>query len=93
MASRNDLLLIDVREPAEAALARIEGARLIPMRSLPEVLDSLPRDREILLHCHHGMRSEMAGEYLLSQGFRRVAHMVGGIDRWSDDIDHAVAKY
>ena len=93
LASRADILLVDVREPAEHAIAHIIGATLIPMRSLPEEIAALPLDREIILLCHHGMRSEMAGNFLLAQGFSRVSHMVGGIDRWSDDVDPAVAKY
>ena len=93
LAARSDVMLVDVREPAEYSTAHIDGATLIPLRTLPEKLDALPRDREIILHCHHGMRSEMAGDFLLSQGFARVSHMVGGIDRWSDDVDATVAKY
>ncbi len=93
LAARTDVVLIDVREPAEYAIAHIEGATLIPLRTLPQNLDALPRDREIILHCHHGMRSEMAGDFLLAQGFTRVSHMVGGIDRWSDDVDSTIVKY
>jgi rhodanese-related sulfurtransferase len=93
IATQKNVLLIDVREPGEYAVARIEGAKLIPMRTLPEQLVSLPRDGEIVLYCHHGMRSEMAGDFLVKQGFSRVAHMLGGIDRWSDDVDTSVAKY
>ena len=93
LATRADIVLVDVREPAEYATAHIDGATLIPLRSLPQRLEALPRDREIILHCHHGMRSEMAGDFLLSQGYLRVSHMVGGIDRWSDDVDPTVAKY
>jgi adenylyltransferase/sulfurtransferase len=93
LAARTDIMLVDVREPAEYAIARIEGAALIPLRTLPQNLEALPRDREIILHCHHGMRSEMAGNFLLAQGYTRVSHMVGGIDRWSDDVDSAIVKY
>jgi sulfur-carrier protein adenylyltransferase/sulfurtransferase len=93
LATRTDIVLVDVREPAEYATAHIDAATLIPLRSLPQRLETLPRDREIILHCHHGMRSEMAGDFLLSQGYLRVSHMVGGIDRWSDDVDPTVAKY
>ncbi|MDZ7631874.1 MAG: rhodanese-like domain-containing protein [Gemmatimonadaceae bacterium] len=93
LASRTDVTLVDVREPAEHAIAHIDGATLIPLRTLPQQLDALPRDHEIILHCHHGMRSEMAGNFLLSQGFERVSHMLGGIDRWSDDVDASIAKY
>jgi rhodanese-related sulfurtransferase len=93
LATRSDVLLVDVREPAECAIAQIAGALLVPLRTLPQQFDALPRDREIILHCHHGMRSEMAGNFLLAQGFSRVSHMVGGIDRWSDDVDGTIAKY
>ena len=93
LSARTDVVLVDVREPGEYATAHIDGAMLIPLRTLPQQLEALPRDREIILHCHHGMRSEMAGDFLLSQGFSRVSHMIGGIDRWSDDVDPTVAKY
>ncbi|MCC7052585.1 MAG: sulfurtransferase [Gemmatimonadaceae bacterium] len=93
MRSRPDVTLVDVREPAEHAIARIEGAVLIPLRTIPQQLEALPRDHEIILFCHHGMRSEMAGRFLLAQGYARVAHLPGGIDRWSDEVDQAVPKY
>jgi rhodanese-related sulfurtransferase len=93
LTTRADIVLIDVREPAEYALAHIHGATLIPMQSLPQTLDTLPLDREIILYCHHGMRSEMAGNFLLSRGFARVSHMLGGIERWTDDVDPSVPKY
>jgi adenylyltransferase/sulfurtransferase len=93
LASRSDVLLVDVREPGEYAVAHIDGATLIPLRTVPQELAQLPRDREIILHCHHGMRSEMAGNFLVAQGYPRVSHMVGGIDRWSDEVDPTVAKY
>ena len=93
LATRADVMLVDVREPAEFAITHIDGATLVPMQTIPQQLASLPRDKEIILHCHHGMRSEMAGNFLLAQGFPRVSHMVGGIDRWSDEIDPTVAKY
>ena len=75
-------LLIDVREPAEHAIARIDGARLIPLKTLPDVLDSLPRDREILVHCKSGGRSARAVQLLLDHGFNRVKNVSGGIDAW-----------
>ena len=93
LASRRDITLVDVREPAEHAIARIEGAVLVPLRTVPQQLDALDRSHEIVLLCHHGMRSEMAGNFLLAQGFERVSHMVGGIERWSDDVDPSVPHY
>jgi molybdopterin/thiamine biosynthesis adenylyltransferase/rhodanese-related sulfurtransferase len=75
-------LLIDVREPDEHAAARIEGARLIPLKTLPDELDSLPRNREILVHCKAGGRSARAVQLLLDHGFTRVKNVTGGIDAW-----------
>lgn len=75
-------LLIDVREPHEHAMARIEGARLIPLGTLMEHINSLPSDRDIIVHCKMGMRSARACEMLMARGFTRVANVTGGIDAW-----------
>ncbi len=78
----NNLLLIDVREPAEYEIAHIEGSRIIPLATLPEHLCSLPRDREILIHCKSGGRSAKAVKLLLENGFTRVKNVTGGMDSW-----------
>ena len=75
-------LLIDVREPDEYAVANINGSRLIPLKTLPQELDSLPRDREILVHCKAGGRSAKAVQLLLDQGFTQVKNVTGGMDAW-----------
>ena len=75
-------LLIDVREPDEHAIAHIEGARLIPLKTLPAMLDQLPRDRDIYIHCKSGMRSAKAVGILQERGFTRVQNVTGGIDAW-----------
>ena len=75
-------VLIDVREPDEHATASIKGARLIPLKTLPSELDSLPRDREILVHCKAGGRSAKAVQLLLEHGFTHVKNVSGGIDAW-----------
>ena len=80
-------LLIDVREPHEHAMARIDGARLIPLGSLMQHIDSLPSDREILVHCKMGMRSARACEMLMARGFTRVKNVTGGIDAWLAEED------
>jgi adenylyltransferase/sulfurtransferase len=85
--------LIDVREPNEHAYARIEGARLIPLRTLPLRSAELDRDAELVVYCHHGMRSAQAVAFLRSQGFSHARNLVGGIDRWSVDVDPAVPRY
>lgn len=75
-------LLVDVREPEEHAVAHIEGARLIPLNTLPERLDELPKDREILVHCKAGGRSARAVQFLLEHGFSQVKNVSGGMDAW-----------
>jgi molybdopterin/thiamine biosynthesis adenylyltransferase/rhodanese-related sulfurtransferase len=77
-----DGLLIDVREPDEHAAAHIEGARLIPLKTLPDALESLPTDCEILVHCKAGGRSARAVKLMLDHGFTRVRNVTGGMDAW-----------
>jgi len=90
-----DLFLLDCREPAEFALARLDGAALIPMQEIPPRLDELAplRDRRIIIHCHHGVRSLMVAEFLRRQGFTHARSMSGGIDAWSRQIDASVPRY
>ncbi len=85
--------LLDVREPFEAEIAVIAGSVLVPMRTVPARLAEIPRDRDVIVHCHHGMRSRSVADFLKAQGFTRVANLAGGIDRWSADIDPAVPNY
>lgn len=77
----NDLL-IDVREPHEHAMANIPQARLIPLGTLEGQLESLPRDKDIYVHCKSGMRSAKAANLLIENGFTRVKNVSGGIDAW-----------
>jgi adenylyltransferase/sulfurtransferase len=86
-------LLVDVREPHEHQIAHIDGAVLIPLRTLPERLGELDRERPIVLFCHHGSRSMRAVEYLKGQGYTRVQSLKGGIDAWSQEADTGVARY
>lgn len=92
-AAGHDILLLDVREPHEWAIARIEGARLIPLASLDSRLGELSRDREIVVHCKGGGRSAQAVRRLRAAGFRKVANLAGGIQRWSRDVDPSVPCY
>jgi sulfur-carrier protein adenylyltransferase/sulfurtransferase len=85
--------LIDVREPYEWRIARIEGARLIPLGRLGAAVTELSRDHELVVYCHHGFRSRTASEFLVAQGFERVSNLSGGIDRWSADVDPSIATY
>jgi rhodanese-related sulfurtransferase len=89
------LLLLDVREDWERAIAAIDGAHHIPMAQLPQRLHELPRDRTIALLCHHGQRSRMAAEWLaaLHEDFPHLVNVAGGIDEWSQAVDPELPRY
>ena len=86
-------VLLDVREPHEHRIARIEGAVLIPLRSLPGRLAELDRDRDIVVLCHRGARSLNALEILRVAGFSHVLSLRGGIEAWSKEVDAKVPRY
>jgi adenylyltransferase/sulfurtransferase len=87
------LVLLDVREPWEHAIAKLDNSVLIPLGTLPHSLEKLDRNAEIIAYCHHGMRSGDATAFLLQQGFSNVKNLIGGIDAWSLQIDHGVPRY
>jgi rhodanese-related sulfurtransferase len=87
------LLLIDVREPWEYQVCRIEGARLIPMRTVPASLQSLDVEEPVICYCHHGMRSLDVAVWLQKQGVESARSLVGGIEKWSAEIDPKVPRY
>src|SRR5437867_987360 len=76
------LTILDVREPFEYEIAHIEDAKLIPLGELPNRVDELPRDREIVAHCKSGVRSARAVELLRRAGFTRIYNVAGGIKAW-----------
>ncbi len=89
------LRLIDVREPEEHRICRIEGARLIPMRSVPQHLNELDDEAAapMVVFCHHGVRSLSVVNWLRAQGVSNCRSMAGGIDSWSVRVDAAVPRY
>lgn len=91
----DDFLLIDCREREEYQAVHIEQAQLIPMSELTDRLAELEphRQRDIVVHCHHGGRSMRVTNWLRSQGFPRVQNMAGGIDAWSVEIDPSLPRY
>jgi rhodanese-related sulfurtransferase len=96
IAAGEKLALIDVREPQEFQLARIEGAELIPMRTVPAELsrlDARADDAPLIVFCHHGVRSLNVVHWLREQGVDACQSLAGGIDRWSLEIDPAVPRY
>lgn len=86
--------LIDVREPHEHRVAHLAGAELRPLGQIQTWAQELPdKDEQIVLHCHHGMRSERAAAFLARLGFTNVSNMIGGIDEWSIQVDPSVPRY
>jgi rhodanese-related sulfurtransferase len=88
-----EFLFVDVREPWEHQTSRIEGSTLIPLREIPANLARFEEVRDIVLFCHHGMRSLDAAAWLRSQGVEGARSMAGGIERWSTEIDSRVPRY
>ncbi len=96
LASATPAIVIDVREPEEFAIARIPGAELVPMQSIPAELQRLEKwadERDLLLLCHHGVRSLQVANWLRAQGVENCYSVAGGIDRWSQEVDPAVPRY
>jgi len=84
---------IDVREPNEYQIARIPGAKLIPLGDVPKRVGELDPNTEVIVHCKMGGRSAKAADFLRQSGFKNVKNMLGGITAWSDKIDPSVPKY
>lgn len=90
-AGRPDPLLLDVREPDEFAAYRIEGSKLVPMRTIPARLHELDRRADVVMVCRSGARSYHAGMFLKQNGFERVYNLAGGVIAWAQDVDRAAA--
>ncbi len=87
------LVIVDVREPFEYEIARIENSKLIPLGELPDRLEELDRTKEIVAHCHTGMRSALAVDLLREAGFKKIFNLEGGIEAWASEIDPTMARY
>ena len=91
--AKEDFFLLDVREPNEFQIGRIPGSTLIPLGEVPQRVNEIPRDKEIVVHCKMGGRSAKAAQFLRQQGYKNVKNLKGGILDWSDKIDPSVPKY
>ena len=87
------VFLLDVREQSEYDFVHLEGAKLIPLNTLPHNIDSLPIDQEIVVYCHHGQRSFYATAYLQQNGYTEAKNLIGGIDQWATEIDPTLKRY
>jgi sulfur-carrier protein adenylyltransferase/sulfurtransferase len=88
-----NLQLIDVREPHEWEICNIEGADLIPLSQIPSRLNEIDGHKDIVMHCHHGVRSMRALEVLKAAGFSKVRNLMGGIDAWAATVDPDMPRY
>lgn len=86
-------LLVDVREDWELAIASLEQAVHVPMGEVPDRLEELPRDRDIVLMCRSGMRSAQVARFLQQEGYERVWNLAGGILAWSEQLDPSLTPY
>jgi adenylyltransferase/sulfurtransferase len=93
LSRREELQLIDVREQFEWDIAHIDGARLVPLTTLPLVIDTLDREREVVVYCKGGSRSRAAATHLADAGFPRVGNLTGGILRWQQEVDPTLPRY
>jgi rhodanese-related sulfurtransferase len=89
----DQLVIVDVREPEEVAIASFPGAVHIPMGDVPSRISELNPEAEIVVVCHHGIRSAQVAAYLARMDFEQVSNLSGGIDAWSIEIDPAVPRY
>src|SRR5688572_26709595 len=86
-------LVIDVRENSERAVCTLAEAVHIPMWEIPGKMETLDRERDIVVLCHHGIRSLQIADYLLRAGFKKVYNLTGGIHAWAVQVDPSMARY
>jgi adenylyltransferase/sulfurtransferase len=91
--NKEDVFILDVREPHEYDICRLEGSTLIPLGELPKRVSELNSADDIVVHCRSGVRSAKAVDFLRKAGFRKVKNLTGGILAWSDQVDPSVPKY
>nr|WP_224772607.1 molybdopterin-synthase adenylyltransferase MoeB [Pelagicoccus enzymogenes] len=91
--AEGESILIDVREQYEREICSIDGSVHIPMGEIPARLNELPKNKEILVHCHHGGRSLRVVQFLRQNGFTRSTNVAGGIDSWATQIDSSLQRY
>jgi adenylyltransferase/sulfurtransferase len=92
-AAPDRTVIIDVREPYELEICHVEGAEHIPMRQIPGHVETLSRDKHLLILCHSGGRSLRVTEFLRSRGLNAVSNIAGGIDAWAEEIEPGMRRY
>ena len=85
--------LLDVRQPEEQAIVKLNGSLPVTQELAQEILSTWPKDAPILCYCHHGIRSLEAASYFIGHGFTNVRSLAGGIDAWAERIDPSLPRY
>lgn len=85
--------VLDVREAWEVQVCALPGSQHIPMRDIPERLAEIDRDRDMVVLCHHGVRSLAVANFLAGHGYARIYNLDGGIDAWAKEVEPGMAKY
>lgn len=95
LRKKEDIVLIDVREDSEIAICKIDGSIHIKMSEIPNNLEKIPKDKKVILQCHHGVRSRRVAEFLLANGFNKnlIFNLTGGIDRYASEVDSTIKFY
>jgi rhodanese-related sulfurtransferase len=95
LGGENPPRLLDVREPEEHQFAALPGSTLIPLRQIPDRADQIAdwKDKDVVVYCHHGVRSLQAIGWLRQLGFTKLRNLTGGIDLWSHEVDASVPRY
>ncbi len=86
-------LLLDVRENWEYDICHIRGSELVPMQTIPNHLERLDPNREIIVICHHGVRSRMVGRFLEQAGFKNIRNLTGGVTAWAQLVEPSMPTY
>ena len=88
-------LLVDVREHWEFDICHLPDSKLVPMQDIPTNVSrgQLPLDRDIVVICHHGVRSRHVASYLEHHGYQRVINLAGGVDAWAREVDRNMPTY
>lgn len=91
--TNEDIFLLDVRNQHEHEIAKIKNAILIPLPQLEGRIHEIPKNKEVIIYCHHGNRSLEATKILKENGFNKVKSLIGGIEVWSRFIDSSIPQY
>ena len=92
-SNKQQPLLLDVRQPWEFDVCKIENSMLVPMSQIPAEFESLDFNHETVVICHHGIRSRSVGRYLEQAGFSKIINLSGGVAQWAETVDNQMAKY